>query len=244
MAAPSAAAASAAELTLLVDGYLAGSIIGKGGSTLRSIKSSSGVLTLQLSQESSAATRTVSLTGRADAVHEAYRLIAQVLRAEAERVRRPSDAVRLLVPSGLGAQLLAKQAAGVKQLRRSSGASVELEAHAATPKRKLLRCTGTEAQTAAAVRYVVELAAEREGGRHADFLRQWPFETSYNDHFETPQVRRPVPCPPFPPPRTACSLPTLPPPRTAYGPTHLRTYAPALLLTYSPTHVVPNARIA
>ena len=61
---------------------------------------------LQLSQESSVATRTVSVTGHAAAIHEAYRLIAQALRAEAEKARRsggrPSDAVRLLVPNGLG----------------------------------------------------------------------------------------------------------------------------------------------
>ena len=158
------------ELTLLVDGYLAGAIIGKGGSTLRSIKSASGVLTLQLSQESSAATRTVSVAGHADAIHEAYRLIAQALHAEVDKVRRaggrPSDAIRILVPNGLGAQLLAKQGAGVRQLRRASGASIEVEAHAATPKRRLLRCVGTEAQTTAAVRHVVELTAEREGGHH------------------------------------------------------------------------------
>ena len=150
--AASTAAAPTAELTLLIDGYLAGAIIGKGGSTLKSIKSASGVLTLQpmltstpragyacrppaccthqrhraacsrgakhgtyalcthhrlqLSQESSVATRTVSVTGHAAAIHEAYRLIAQALRAEAEKARRsggrPSDAVRLLVPNGLG----------------------------------------------------------------------------------------------------------------------------------------------
>ena len=45
--AASTAAAPTAELTLLIDGYLAGAIIGKGGSTLKSIKSASGVLTLQ-----------------------------------------------------------------------------------------------------------------------------------------------------------------------------------------------------
>ena len=150
--AASTAAAPTAELTLLIDGYLAGAIIGKGGSTLKSIKSASGVLTLQpmltstpragyacrppaccthqrhraacsrgakhgtyalcthhrlqLSQESSVATRTVSVTGHAAAIHEAYRLIAQALRAEAEKARRsggrPSDAVRLLVPNGPG----------------------------------------------------------------------------------------------------------------------------------------------
>ena len=190
--AASTAAAPTAELTLLIDGYLAGAIIGKGGSMLKSIKSASGVFTLQLSQESSVATRTVSVTGHAAAILEAYRLIAQVLRAEAEKARRsgsqPSDAVRLLVPNGLGAQLLAKQGAGVRKLRRASDASVELEAHPATPKRKLLSCTGTEAQTAAAVRLVVEMASEREGGRHSTFLSYWPFETNYNDHFETPQA--------------------------------------------------------
>ena len=163
--AASTAAAPTAELTLLIDGYLAGAIIGKGGSTLKSIKSASGVETLQpmltstpragyacrppacctyqrhraacsrgakhgtympyayqpraclmyrvpwhhrlqLSQESSVATRTVSVTGHAAAIHEAYRLIAQALRAEAEKARRsggrPSDAVRLLVPNGPG----------------------------------------------------------------------------------------------------------------------------------------------
>ena len=82
--ATSTAAAPTAELTLLIDGYLAGAIIGKGGSTLKSIKSASGVLTLQLSQESSVATRTVSVTGHAAALHEAYRLISQALRAEAD----------------------------------------------------------------------------------------------------------------------------------------------------------------
>jgi hypothetical protein len=190
--AASTAAAPTAELTLLIDGYLAGAIIGKGGSTLKSIKSESGVLTLQLSQESSVATRTVSVTGHAAAIHEAYRLVAQALRAEAEKARRsgrrPSDAIRLLVPNGLGAQLVAKQGAGVRKLRRASDASIELEAHPATPKRKLLSCTGTEAQTAAAVRLVVEMASEREGGRHSAFLSYWPFETNYNDHFETPQA--------------------------------------------------------
>ena len=190
--ATSTAAAPTAELTLLIDGYLAGAIIGKGGSTLKSIKSSSGVLTLQLSQESSVATRTVSVTGHAAALHEAYRLIAQALRAEAEKARRsgcrPSDAARLLVPNGLGAQLLAKQGAGVRKLRRASDASIELEAHPATPKHRLLRCSGTEAQTATAVRLVVDMLSEREGGRHRAFLSYWPFETNYNDHFETPQA--------------------------------------------------------
>ena len=190
--ATSTAAAPTAELTLLIDGYLAGAIIGKGGSTLKSIKSASGVLTLQLSQESSVATRTVSVTGHAAALHEAYRLISQALRVEAEKARRsgcrPSDAVRLLVPNGLGAQLLAKQGAGVRKLRRASDASIELEAHPATPKRRLLRCSGTEAQTAAAVRLVVDMLSEREGGRHRAFLSYWPFETNYNDHFETPQA--------------------------------------------------------
>ena len=115
--ATSTAAAPTAELTLLIDGYLAGAIIGKGGSTLKSIKSASGVLTLQLSQESSVATRTVSVTGHAAALHEAYRLISQALRVEAEKARRsgcrPSDAVRLLVPNGLDAQLLGSPKKGL-----------------------------------------------------------------------------------------------------------------------------------
>ena len=67
--ATSTAAAPTAELTLLIDGYLAGAIIGKGGSTLKSIKSASGVLTLQLSQESSVATRTVVLASAVIITH-------------------------------------------------------------------------------------------------------------------------------------------------------------------------------
>ena len=53
-----ASSSTTAELVLLVDGYLTGAIIGKGGSTLKSIKGASGVHTLQLSQERSS-TRTV-----------------------------------------------------------------------------------------------------------------------------------------------------------------------------------------
>lgn len=184
-----ASSSTTAELVLLVDGYLTGAIIGKGGSTLKSIKGASGVHTLQLSQERSS-TRTVSVTGPADAVHAAYQLISEALSAEADRVRlaggRPSQAVRLLLPKAQGAQLLAKQGAAVRALRRASGASIELD-DVPHGQRRLLRCAGTAAQTAAAVRGLIELAAEREGRRHASFLARWPFETSYNDHFETPR---------------------------------------------------------
>ena len=45
---------------------------------------------------------------------------------------------------------------------------------------------GADAQVEAAVLAMVLTSSGRQRDRHADFLASWPFETSYDDHFETP----------------------------------------------------------
>lgn len=190
---------SKASLTLLVDGSLAGAIIGKGGSTLRAIKSDSGVSTIQLSQDSTCAERVVQVSGQREGVHKAYGLIAQALRAESLRIARTSgrgggpasssasgEQVRLVVPNALAALLLAGQGALVRRLRKSSGASIEI----GEPDRKQreIVCVGSAEQTDRAVAGIVDASSDREASRHRAFLAQWKFETDYLDHFETPRA--------------------------------------------------------
>ena len=185
------APSSTATLTLLVDGRLAGSIIGKAGSTLRALKSSSGARTIQLSQQQAGtAERTVTVNGTCEAVLKAFRDVQQVLHAEARRVDPSSSSeeerVRLLLPNAVAAAVLTK--VGLRGLQSSTGARIEVGAHAGGKKQRLVACIGWAEQAERAVAAIVEAASAREAGRHEGFLGQWAFETDYNDHFETPRL--------------------------------------------------------
>ena len=189
------AAVVTADLKLLVESRLAGSIIGKGGSTLRAIKERSGARHIQLSQVSAAGAvdRTVCVTGLRDSIEKAFALIAEVLRAEAGTITSStaaSESVRLLVPNAVAGMLIGGAGAGVRRLREGSGAAVDVakQSGPAYPKERQITCVGTPPQTERAVALLVEAIAEREHGRHHGFLSQWEFETNFNDHFETPRV--------------------------------------------------------
>jgi hypothetical protein len=175
-----------ATLKLLVDARLAGAIIGPAGATLRAIKSSTGVRTIQLSQavaslEAVGGERTVTLTGEPDAVVAAHAQIATAVRTQAGA--RPRERLRLLVPAAAAKLWVLNPV----ELRRTSGASVGFSVAAATPKERLIDSTGTPAQLEGVVSHVVGVLATREHARHADFLSRWSFPTDYLDHFETPR---------------------------------------------------------
>lgn len=172
-----------ATLKFLVDARHAGAIIGPAGATLRAIKASTGVRTIQLSQDVTSfyavvvgGERTVTLTGEPDAVVAAHAQIATAVRTQAGA--RPTERLRLLVPP---APFRRNPALPM----RTHGVSFEF-ASAESPKEKLLDCTGTPAGIEAVVRRIVGLLAAHDHLRHAGFLSRWSFPTDYLDHFETP----------------------------------------------------------
>ena len=77
-------------LQLLVEAWLGAAIIGRGGGTVRRLTRESGVRSIHLSHHDAASQRaqggdrTVSISGSSACVKHAYRLIAQLLRTEAE----------------------------------------------------------------------------------------------------------------------------------------------------------------
>lgn len=204
------------DLKLLVEGKLAGSIIGKGGSTLRQIKSVSGVHTIQLSQGCIDGDRTVTLTGTEASLGKAHALICQLLRAEAGRSADEGvQRTRLLAPNGVAGMLIGDAGAAIRQLRKASGAEIDVarQSTAGFPKERLIVCKGLAAQMQAAVQLIAAAVAARcapirspqswychaahgpapssrlrERERHSSFLGQWNFDTNFNDHFETPSV--------------------------------------------------------
>ena len=173
-----------ATLKFLVDARHAGAIIGPAGATLRAIKASTGVRTIQLSQDVTSfyavvvgGERTVTLTGEPDAVVAAHAQIATAVRTQAGA--RPTERLRLLVPP---APFRRNPALPM----RTHDVSFEFAA-AESPKERLLDCTGTVAQLEAVVRSIVGLLATHDHLRHAGFLSRWSFPTDYLDHFETPR---------------------------------------------------------
>ena len=173
-----------ATLKFLVDARLAGAIIGPAGATLRAIKASTGVRTIQLSQDVTSfyavvvgGERTVTLTGEPDAVVAAHAQIATAVRTQAGA--RPTERLRLLVPP---APFRRNPALPM----RTHGVSFEFAA-AESPKERLLDCTGTVVQLEAVVRSIVGTLAAHDHLRHAGFLSRWSFPTDYLDHFETPR---------------------------------------------------------
>ena len=172
-----------ATLKFLVDARLAGAIIGPAGATLRAIKASTGVRTIQLSQDVTSfyavvvgGERTVTVTGERDAVVAAHAQIATAVRTQAGA--RPTERLRLLVPP---APFRRNPALPM----RTHGVSFEFAA-AESPKERLLDCTGTVVQLEAVVRSIVGTLAAHDHLRHAGFLSRWSFPTDYLDHFETP----------------------------------------------------------
>ena len=173
-----------ATLKFLVDARHAGAIIGPAGATLRAIKASTGVRTIQLSQDVTSfyavvvgGERTVTLTGEPDAVVAAHAQIATAVRTQAGA--RPTERLRLLVPP---APFRRNPALPM----RTHGVSFEFAA-AESPKERLLDCTGTVVQLEAVVRSIVGTLAAHDHLRHAGFLSRWSFPTDYLDHFETPR---------------------------------------------------------
>lgn len=191
-----------ADLTLVVSATLAGFIIGKQGATLKRLQHEYGVK-IQLSQTPSGVppVRTVRLMGAVLAVKSAVSAVQDVLCAAAPN---PSAAAtrtttRLFVPhAGAAKMLIGASGHELQRLEQVSGADIEampppatLAAAVAPAGRRegsrLLVVAGSAAQVTAAVHAIVDRLSSREKQRHATFLSAWPFETAFDDHFETPQ---------------------------------------------------------
>ena len=161
---------------------------------LRSIQGEAGVK-IQLSQSASGTppTRTVRLTsGSSGGVKKAFDLCTAALQSA-------STVTRVLVPHAVSAELIGPQGEGVQRLKSRSGADIEVmlttrdgsalidnTGGGGGSSSQLLKLTGTTAHVTSAVHYIVDVIANREHRRHETFLSSWPFETSYDDHFETP----------------------------------------------------------
>ena len=130
-------------ISLEFPGPLAGSVIGKGGNTLRSIQTASGA-TLQLSQALAerylpcgrpnaafaSSFRTVRVSGSLQSIHTACERVVRVLRAEMARKSMPDNGtITAIVPSGAARMLRANDEKGA---RAASGATVALESHGST----------------------------------------------------------------------------------------------------------------
>ena len=171
-------------LKLLVDADLAKAIIGTRGSAVQRIRAQSAAHSVHLSSYvPGAADRTCAILGPVPTVQEAYRLIAEVLRAEVGE-SSASESVRIIVPRG--DTLIGRTA--TTQLSRTSGASIDAQhsSSACGPNEALITCTGSVSQVDAAVTSVIGSIARRHELRHRDFFAQWSFATEYGDHFETP----------------------------------------------------------
>lgn len=175
------------QLKLLVEARLGAAIIGRAGHVVRRIKQGSGVQHIHLSDNAEGAIdRTVTVTGTREALLQAYALIAQVLRAE-DGLTGDAELMRMLVPDA--PSIIGDVA--LRGVQSISGATVE----ASTPARdspaqhseKVVSCIGTAEQTERAVTLLADAVNARHQARHSAFLSQWAFETSYNDHFETPE---------------------------------------------------------
>ena len=178
----------ACELKLAVPSALAGAIIGRGGSTLRDLKASSGVQNIQLSQRPDAnERRSVMLTGDAHSVKIAFARVARLLRSEASLASDTPWKVRLIVPRAV---VVGSGGERISALRKETAASINIEkpsAEVPASKERMITCEGQLPATEKAVDAIVDLLASREHERHAAFLSQWAFSTAYNDHFETPE---------------------------------------------------------
>ena len=174
------------DLKLLVEARLAVAIIGRGGGTVRRIKTESSVDHIHLSQHAPGVVdRTVVLTGEREAVRKAFSMVAQIVRAEAGLAAGEKESVRIIVPDAdslIGAR-------HIRQLQQASQAAIEVApsqggGHA---KERLVTCTGEPAEVEVVAHLFVDAIANRHHQRHKEFLSNWAFETNYNDHFETPQ---------------------------------------------------------
>ena len=200
-----------ADITLVIDAPLAGFILGKSGATLRNIQGESGVK-IQLSQAAAGTppTRTVRLTsGNAGGVKKAFDMCVAALHSAPKVATPKSGTTRVLVSHAVSAKLIGPKGEAVQRLKQISGAGIEVTTTtrdgsalventsavkggggggggSSSSSSRLFKLTGTAAQVASAVHHIVDVTVSREQRRHEAFLSSWPFETSYDDHFETP----------------------------------------------------------
>ena len=167
---------SPSSLSFVVPTELAPAIIGQRGSMVRRLVDESLANSIVLGMnDPSVPERRVSIHGEADALRRAFDGVCEVLRAECARLCRP-DATRrltLLVPK---AESLVG-AAPLTELRRSSGAAVELSAEpcaqATGDMERVLRVSGDAAQVSRAVQAVVGSICARHQRRLSGFFKKW-----------------------------------------------------------------------
>lgn len=131
--------------------------------------------------------RRVTIRGSVDAIHAAFDLISDVLRAECGRVGRPDVtlSVRLVVPE---ATSIISEAA-LSELRSAHAVTVQLSSSpaAGAAMERVLSVGGDASHISRVVKHVVSRVTERHQHRLSGFFARWAFPTDYNDHFTTPR---------------------------------------------------------
>eukprot|EP00096_Caligus_rogercresseyi_P016061 TRINITY_DN859_c0_g1_i1.p1 TRINITY_DN859_c0_g1~~TRINITY_DN859_c0_g1_i1.p1 ORF type:complete len:407 (-),score=157.28 TRINITY_DN859_c0_g1_i1:300-1520(-) len=119
---PASASASSLTIRMVMNGKEVGSIIGKGGEIINSIRESSGAK-IHIS-DGSVPERIVTISGSVEAIYKSFKLLTRKL--EEDREPRPPITLRLIVPASQCGSLIGKGGSKIKEMREISGASIQV----------------------------------------------------------------------------------------------------------------------
>ncbi|VDN55074.1 unnamed protein product [Dracunculus medinensis] len=115
-------------LRLLMQGKEVGSIIGKRGDQIKSIREESGAK-INISDGSSPE-RIVTITGNIDTINKAFRLICMKFQEDQRllpnSIPKPPITMRLIIPATQCGSLIGKGGSKIKEIREASGASIQV----------------------------------------------------------------------------------------------------------------------
>ncbi|XP_040564731.1 poly(rC)-binding protein 3 [Lepeophtheirus salmonis] len=109
-------------IRMVMNGKEVGSIIGKGGEIINSIREASGAK-IHIS-DGSVPERIVTITGTTEAIYKSFKLICK--KFEEDRDPKPPITLRLIVPASQCGSLIGKGGSKIKEMREISGASIQV----------------------------------------------------------------------------------------------------------------------
>nr|XP_002738761.1 PREDICTED: poly(rC)-binding protein 3-like isoform X1 [Saccoglossus kowalevskii] len=117
-------------IRLIMQGKEVGSIIGKGGETIKKFREQSGAR-INIS-DSSCAERIVTVTGSTEAINNAFEMITKKFEEDVSNnmanssTPKPPVTLRLVVPASQCGSLIGKGGSKIKEIRENTGASVQV----------------------------------------------------------------------------------------------------------------------
>lgn len=120
-------------LRVLMSGKDTGSVIGKGGSFIKSVRERSGAR-INISSDSFSCERLVTITGSVSNIHTAFMMMATKLENDGRQIGLGSTSspllFRLVIPTTQCGSLIGRAGTKIKEIREASGANIQISGEA------------------------------------------------------------------------------------------------------------------